>query len=452
MFKKQTIITLLAIIIVIGSVSFGAVMYSENKTYKNYLQAQYQMNLYNLLENVKNMQVSLSKATISQTPNQRTMLFEEISRQAQGAKSDLHNLPISHESISQTSKFLAQVSDYTYTLTKNSDRGNKIDKKTENTIEQLKSYSAYLTLQLQALEREISKGNFDWEQIRSQGVEAVDGELKDGIDIKFQNISNEMQSYPTLIYDGPFSDKALNIKPKVLSEKAVSKETAIENAKMSLGKNKVESIKVTGEVKSDTIPAYSITAKLKGQKDSYVNMDISKNGGKVIYMLNHREPGNETLSMKEAINKGKEYIKSNGYPKMIPLYSLKYDNTAVINYVYVKDNVVIYSDQLKLKVALDNGEILGVEAHTYLKDHSESRDIPKPKIDHTKYQKEIAKKLNIKNIRLSLIPVDSSREVLCYEYVADKNGEKYIVYINAITGDEENILKVVETSNGELTM
>lgn len=452
MFKKQTLITLLVIILVIGSISFGAVMYSENKTYKNYLQAQYQMNLYNLLENVKNMQVSLAKATISQTPNQRALLFEEISRQAMGAKSDLHNLPLAHDSISQTSKFLAQVSDYTYTLTKNRDNVTKIDSKTENTIEELKSYSAYLTLQLQALEREISHGNFNWEQIREQGVQSSDGEVKDKMDIKFQNISNEMQSYPNLIYDGPFSDKALNIKPKILSEKVVPKETALQSAKKSLGQNNVQSIKVTGEVKNNSIPAYSITAKLKNQKNSYVNMNISKNGGKLIYMLNHRDIGKETLSIKEAIDKGKKYIEANGYPKMIPLFALKYDGIAVINYVYVKDNVVIYSDQLKLKVALDNGDVVGVEAGTYLKDHSESRNIPSPKVDLTKYQSEIAKKLDIKNIRLALIPVDSTKEVLCYEYVAEKNGEKYIIYINALTGEEVNILKVVETSNGELSM
>lgn len=449
MFKRQTLIALAVIIVVIGSISFGAVMYSENKTYKNYLQAQYEMNLYNLIENVKNMQVSLSKATVSYSDNQRLMLFDKISRQAEGAKSDLHNLPLSHESIGETSKFLSQVSDYAYTLVKNDSKNIKDQ---EKTIEELKSYSSYLTLQLQALEREIGEGNFNWDQIRRQGTDSVQNGPKDGLDIKFQNISNEMQDYPKLIYDGPFSDKALSIKPKILSEAVVTKDKALENAKKVLGENNIKSIKVTGEVKSDIIPSYSITAQLKGSKDSKVNIDISKNGGKVVYLLNHREVKEEKISIKDAINKGKEYINTNGYPKMIPLYALKYDNTAVINYVYVKDNVVIYSDQVKLKVALDNGEIVGVESATYLKDHSDERDIPKPKIDHIKHKNQISEKLDVKNIRLALIPVDGVREELCYEYVAEKNGEKYIIYINAINGEEEDILKVLETPNGELTM
>lgn len=451
MLKKQTLIGLLVTIIVIGSISFGAVMYSENKTYKNYLKAQYQMSVYNLLENVKGMQVSLSKATVSETPGQRAILFEEISRKAEGAKSDLHNLPINHESISQTSKFLAQVGDYTYTLVKNENKEEVNNKKTQKTIEELKNYSSYLTLQLQALENEMTDESFNWDEIRKTGVEYENTKAKDDFNIKFQNISKEMQSYPTLIYDGPFSDNALRVKPKVLNEKTVSKENILKSAEKYIGKDKINNIKAVEKVGGD-IPSYSFKANLKGQKDSYVDIDISENGGKLVYMLNNRKVSNQNISIDKAIQKGKEYIEENGYPKMIPLYSLKYDNIAIINYVYVKDNVIVYPDQLKIKVALDNGEIIGVDSRTYLKDHSDSRKVDTPKIDYKKYKEELSKKMKVENIRLALIPVDSTKEVLCYEYVAEKDGEKYIIYINSLTGEEENILKVLETSNGELTM
>lgn len=451
MLKKQTLIGLLVIIIVIGSISFGAVMYSENRTYKNYLKAQYQMSVYNLLENVKGMQVSLSKATVAEDSGQRAMLFEEISRKAEGAKSDLHNLPINHESISQTSKFLAQVGDYTYTLVKNEDKGEEKNKRTQKTIEELKNYSSYLTLQLQALENEMMNEGFDWDEIRKTGVEYENTKVKDDFNIKFKNISKEMQSYPTLIYDGPFSDNALNVKPRILKEKVVSKENALKNVKKYIDNSKVSDIKYTEKVEG-TMPAYSFKANLKNQKNSYIDINISENGGKLIYMLNNRDVSKQKISMDTAIEKGKEYIKENGYTNMIPLYSLKYDNVAIINYVYVKDNIIIYPDQIKVKVALDNGEIIGIDGRTYLKDHNDSRKIDTPKIDYKKYKTELSKRMKVENIRLALIPVDSTKEVLCYEYVTEKDGEKYIVYINAITGKEENILKVLETSNGELTM
>ncbi|MEG2337798.1 MAG: germination protein YpeB [Clostridium sp.] len=452
MFKKQNVVALLVIILVIGSVSFGIVTYSENKVYKNYLKAQYQMNLYNLLEDVKDMQVSLSKVTVSSSKAQRAVLFDQISREANSAKDMLHSLPIAHEAIGNTSKFLSQVSDYTYMLVKYPEKSNVISADTNKVIEGLKNYSAYLTLQLKALESEILSGSFDWETIRNQVQTVSDPKIKNAVDTKFNNISGQMQEYPTMIYDGPYSDNALNIKPKILNEKVVSKDTALENARGILGNDRVSSIKVSGETKNNALPAYSVIASLKGQDDSTVNMDISKNGGKLVYMLNNRTLGEEKINMKQAISFGTKFIKDNPYPKMVPLYAMKYDNAAVINYVYVKDGVIVYSDQVKIKVALDNGEIIGVEAHTFLKDHSSDRNIEKPTLDYKALASEISKKAKLNSVRLALIPIDGSREVLCYEYVVEKSSEKYIVYINATTGKEENILKIIETPNGELTM
>ncbi|MEF9953458.1 MAG: germination protein YpeB [Clostridium sp.] len=452
MFKKQNVVALLVIILVIGSVSFGIVTYSENKVYKNYLKAQYQMNLYNLLDDVKDMQVSLSKVTVSNSQSQRAFLFDEISREAESAKSMLHSLPIAHEAIGNTSKFLSQVSDYTYTLVKNPERISVVNAQTNKTLEDLKNYSAYLTLQLKALENEILSGSFDWETIRGQVKTISAPNIKNNVDTKFNNISGQMQEYPTMIYDGPYSDNALNIKPKILNEKVVSKETALENARGILKSDRVKSINISGETKNNSLPAYSIVASLNGQDENTVNMDISKNGGKLVYMLNTRDIAPEKINMKQAIEAGSKFIKDNQYPKMIPLYAMKYDNVAVINYVYVKDKVIVYSDQIKVKVALDNGEVIGVEAHTYLKDHSDDRNIGSPTLDYKALSSKISKVAKLKGVRLALIPINGSSEVLCYEYLVEKNSEKYIVYINATSGKEENILKLIETPNGELTM
>ena len=43
-------------------------------------------------------------------------------------------------------------------------------------------------------------------------------------------------------------------------------------------------------------------------------------------------------------------------------------------------------------------------------------------------------------------------EILCYEFKGKVNDKNYIVYINAENGREEDILLVVDTGNGTLTM
>ena len=54
--------------------------------------------------------------------------------------------------------------------------------------------------------------------------------------------------------------------------------------------------------------------------------------------------------------------------------------------------------------------------------------------------------------RLSLSPLDFNREVLCWEFECQRDNATYYIYINAETGIEENILKVVETNDGSKLM
>ncbi len=54
---------------------------------------------------------------------------------------------------------------------------------------------------------------------------------------------------------------------------------------------------------------------------------------------------------------------------MEPNYYLRYDGTVLFNFVYKEQNITIYPDLVKVKVALDNGEIVGFDASTYYLNH-----------------------------------------------------------------------------------
>ncbi|MBC7344984.1 MAG: germination protein YpeB, partial [Clostridia bacterium] len=60
--------------------------------------------------------------------------------------------------------------------------------------------------------------------------------------------------------------------------------------------------------------------------------------------------------------------------------------------------------------------------------------------------------LKIQRVRKALIPLDSGKEVLCYELRAERGPETYLIYINARTGAEERIFKVMKLPQGEVVM
>jgi len=131
-------------------------------------------------------------------------------------------------------------------------------------------------------------------------------------------------------------------------------------------------------------------------------------------------------------------------------YYLKQNGIVTINYAYLQDNVTIYPDLIKLKIALDDGEILGIETSGYLNSHM-TRDIKQPKISKEKASENLNKKLEIKSEGLAIIPTEWQTEVFCYEFKGKIENMDFLVYVNAETGKEEDILLIVNTPNGTLT-
>ena len=118
--------------------------------------------------------------------------------------------------------------------------------------------------------------------------------------------------------------------------------------------------------------------------------------------------------------------------------------------LFRSDGVLIYPDLLKVKVALDNGEIVGFDAYQYLMSHRK-RDIPKPKLTEEEARKKVSPRIKVERVKLAIIPMPGNKEQLCYEFKGKYNNFDYFVYINAEDGSEENILRIIKDENGTLT-
>lgn len=165
----------------------------------------------------------------------------------------------------------------------------------------------------------------------------------------------------------------------------------------------------------------------------------------------NRDVKTEVISQDDANNIGKEFLKSKGLPDMKETYFLKQDGIVTINYAYTQNDVTVYTDLIKVKIALDNGEILGMETTGYLNSH-EVRQISTPTITLEEAKSHLNQKLEILSEGLAIIPTEWKTEIFCYEFKGKVDDTNFLVYINANTGKEENILVIIDTPNGTLTM
>jgi spore germination protein len=91
-----------------------------------------------------------------------------------------------------------------------------------------------------------------------------------------------------------------------------------------------------------------------------------------------------------------------------------------------------------VKVALDDGEILGFTANNYYMNHTD-RDIPDPEISEEEAKEKVNPSVDIQEEFLAVIDNDLGEEVLTYEFLGVLDNETYRIFINAMDGREEQV-------------
>ena len=111
----------------------------------------------------------------------------------------------------------------------------------------------------------------------------------------------------------------------------------------------------------------------------------------------------------------------------------------------------MYTDLVKVKVALDNGEALGLEAKNYCLNHCKERNTSLT-MNRAAVPTLVDDRLDIVSVRGALIPLDNGEERLCYEAAAKYNDLYYFVYLDAVNGETVKIMRTVDSAQGNLVM
>lgn len=437
------------IIAIAGLWYWGNGAVREKNQMLTYLNNRNQMSFYELVGNVQNVEAMLSKGIVSNSPRQRMLIFSDVWQKANAAQENLSQVPISGASFTRTSKFLAQTADYTWSLAKKYSRGEAISSDEMGKLNELHRQAGFLASELLRIEKTASDGRLSWSEISS----SADRNLKyQSLAGGLQKIDKSMENFPTLIYDGPFSDHIAKRKPLGLTGAMINKDKAASIAKgiVETGSNIKYKVVRTDNVNGN-IPAFRIHLVPVNKQTPLVIVDVSKKGGHVLSVLNTRDVGAAKLKKDQALNIAKKFLSDNKFDSMVPTYVIVQQNTAVVIFEYQQNKVLVYPDIMKVKVALDNGEVIGYEGTQFVMNHH-NRKLPKPVVSMKQAEKALNPQLKIVSKRMAVIPLEDLNELMVYEFQGTINGDNFIVYINTKTGQEEKILKVINTNGGPVTI
>lgn len=441
--SKKSVITLIVFTIVLGILAITfCVLYAVDMTKLEQtsinLENVYQRTFYDLVDNVNNTEIKMSKLLASTDNNYSNELLLEINDNLTSAQNQLSYLPISMNGIGDTTKFINQFGGYTATLAKNTKSGKTLTAEERAKLRELYNSIYGIKIKLNQISTKINQG-YNISDNANPGKEEYNKFTQN-----LKQIKNNNQDYPSMIYDGPFSDSTCNKEIKGLNFEEISKQEAEKIAKEIFKNTDVQFANETNG-KFQTYDFNII------QNDLSLYVQITKKGGKLLTISSKNNKNAEKISHNEAIKIAEDFVSNLGISNMKCVWTDKIQSDVYLNLAPVIDDVIIYPDLIKVKVDLDSGSIVGYEACAYYTNHIE-RNLQSAKISQSVAKSKIDSKYKIETIKLALSPIEYKGEILTYEFKCKFQGSTYYIFINAITGVEENILKVIETQNGNLLM
>ncbi len=399
------------------------------------------------------LETDLAKGDVASNPAQKVLYLSQVSSTSEAALKDFSQIPAEQTGLSYIGQFLTQTGDFSRMLTQRIAGGGKLTAEEEKTLRDMHERLMPVNQKVQDLLVRMDTEELVWTdptptiwgrlgfistqiaEAAADGSEGPSKSVRSGLD----QLDAGLQKLPPFSYTGEYSTRVVP-KPLGLPSGNVTKDQAQVTARGFL--SKVGYTNVTPEFSGDSQgPLGGYTWKYK---EAY--LEVSHQGGVVTFYRDQRSIEPRTLSQAEAATKAKMVMQALGWQLVL---TSSEDFGAYIQYDFVaeKEGVRIYPDKVRMMIALDNGQLVGFDAVPYYAFHH-SRTFP-AKLSLDQAVRKLRSNFKVSESRLTVIAKPGNQEVYSYEFRGLYQGEEYLIYLNAITGAEEKIQRIIKTPRGE---
>ena len=432
-----------ALIVLAG---FALQGHMEAQQYKRQLTNAYYHAFTELTTASQELDTALRKTAYTTDGPLQDSLYQQVYAKALAAQYALGELPYGNIELEQTAAFFAKTGDYAAALCR-----GKVDNSAES-LAALAAISGQVNSALTSLQSELEAGALDLsavdraERELAQGVESGSQELGG---VTFQTVEADFPELPSLIYDGPFSEHLTSQTPKALAGLVDMTQEQAKQAAADFLHVSPDAL-TPAAVGEGVLPTYGFTLPLDGGA-GYI--EVTRQGGRVLDYFQDRTTGAATMDVDRAVELAQNYLSNWGYAQMEPSYHIQREGMLTIHFAPVVDDVYCYPDLVKVTIALDTGSLLGYEAHGYLSRHHQ-RDLTAFAITQEQAMAALPQGLEPLAAQKALIPTaGGTQEVLTWEFKCqDAQGGHVLIYVNAQTGLQQNILLLLEDETGTLTL
>lgn len=445
MTKGMKILHIVAAIVLIGTIAtlgtFLGLYVRKDGKWRSQTENIYRSSYYTLTDSLLNMENNLAKMRVARTDSMQQQLLIQTALNARTAQACLSALSEDGHDLTPLMKFANQTGDYAQYCAHKISMGDSIDDMEYRVLDQMYELAYRLNVSLGQIGAQADENG--------QNFVADVGKVGQILTDALGDLADGGIEYPSLIYDGPFSDALEKREPIALKGQEYDAEEAKQFVERALGGKKMQSCELLSECSSgfDSY-LYAFTAEDGAQGSA----EITKIGGIVVMWDSSVTVDDPTYSEEEGVQLAAQYLKACGMEHMSAVWSSVRGSVLYVNFCYQTGDVICYPDMVKVKVSLQTGEVVGYEALNYIYNHNEKRDFVRPALTPQQAQTTDCGSMEVSGVRLALIPTAGGGERLTYELSGTLENTMFFVYVDADTGRQVKILQVIDSDEGKLLM
>ncbi|MFC7391545.1 germination protein YpeB [Scopulibacillus cellulosilyticus] len=433
----RSVLVVLLVFVVAGVGYWGYQEHQEKNAVLINSENHYQQSYHELSYYVDQLDNKIGTTLAMSSRDTMRPQLAEVWRLSTMAHSAVGELPLTLLPFNKTNEYLSHLGQFSYQAAIKNQSDQPLSDKEYHQLENLYKQSNQIENDLRNVQNKIMKNHLRWMDVQMalanhkqnndnqiiDGLKTVDGKVG-----SFQNQWGPEMSQMSLNQEKNFSQ---------LKGPTISKNMAVKKAKDFLNLKDSSTITVQKSGKGAHYDSYNMTVKNKKTGQNLV-ASVTTKGGYLIWFINHRPVNYDRISLYNASKKAEQFLKQHGFKNMTLVKSNQYDHMGVFTYAESVDNVRVYPASVRIKAALDNGQIMAFDQTDYLANHKVNIDL-KPKISEAKARKVLNKNIKIQETHLVVYQNELGKNTLCYEFLGTKRNDTYRMLVNADNGQQEKV-------------
>jgi spore germination protein len=399
----------------------------------------YQRAFHDLNHNMDKLQGELGKSLALNSKRQVSTSMTNVWRLAYVAQSDIGQLPLTLMPFDQAEKFLAHVGRFAYSVGVRDLNKEPLSDKEWKTLNTLYQQSKQVRDNLETVQNKVLDKNLRWMDVEL-AIATEDKKMDNTIIDGFKLVNQKVKEFPEVDWGPTINNMEVRKRERGnnISGAKISPEQAKHIVAKAFGKPSTKGMSVALS-KYSNYETYSV--RYQGANRTEVYTDVTVKGGHLVWMIFDRPVKAHRIGMAQALRHAQNFLNRIGYTNMVPI---SYDETGnIVSYTLVhrENGVYIYPETLAVKVALDNGEIMGLQADEYVFNKIKLPSL-KPKLSEADARKRVNPHLKVEKRNLAIVYNQAGQEVLCYEFLGRIDNSQYRIFINAMNGEEEYVDRI----------